>query len=422
MSYKIIIYMRMEAADRRVRSGVQCVGIPFFYVLQMIFFREKMNIMSQKLSNNWNNVETIIIYGLGAVADRFIDKIMSEFKVPYIIDQNKQGMRYKNIPVVAYETIRREIKEKKLKIVVMTSKRIYADIRRNLEKDGLIEREDFCGIEQFVVEWYKTNKNMLNIIQVNTAVTTWCSLNCKKCNMFMPHYENDKRHHYTFGEMKEDIDLLLQFVDYIFLYSFLGGEPFLNKELKDIITYVGEKYADRIGKLGLTTNGTIIPDKETLQILKKYNVMISISDYTATVVYGKKLDSFIKTLDEWNITYTRNEMTEWKDFGFPEAPFRWGTDGVCKHMENCAPLFHGINDKKLFYCHVIWSADKAGIYTVPKQDYINLVELDSANQDDRERVSRYCAGQCERGFLGFCMVCGGCGEDNDRIIAAGEQW
>lgn len=377
--------------------------------------------MVTKLSESWNGINEVIIYGLGAVSDRFMDRILQDFNVPFIIDYKKQGTRYNNIPVVCYEDVKDSIQNSKTKIVVMTSQRIYSDIKRILEADGLTEAEDFCRIEQFAVEWYRTNRNMLNIVQVNTAVTTWCSLNCKKCNMFMSHYDNNKRHHYTFQEMKQDVDILLKFVDYVFLYSFLGGEPFLNKELKKIVEYVGETYPNKIGKLGLTTNGTIIPDEDTLKILKRYNVMISVSDYTACVPYKEKLEKFLKTLDSWEIIYSRNMMTEWKDFGFPENPFHWGKDGVYAHMESCSPLFHGINDKKLYYCHVIWSADKAGIYTAPKQDYIDLTELDCTNKEHREKVSSYCAGQCERGFLGFCMVCGGCGEDNDRIIVAGEQ-
>lgn len=377
--------------------------------------------MYEALDSSWNGIDEIVIYGLGSVSDRFIDKILQDFRVPYIIDYKKQGSEYRCIPVVGFEAVKEDIKTKKVKIVVMTSQRIYSDIRRILEADGLIERKDFCRIEQFAVEWYRANQSMINIIQVNTAVTTWCTLNCEKCNMFMPHYENHRRQHYTFAEMKADIDILLSFVDYIFLYSFLGGEPFLNKELKDIIAYVGETYPDKVGKLGLTTNGTVIPDDATLQQLKNHHVMVSISDYTAGVPYQEKIENFIKTLEQWGIQYTRNVMDEWKDFGFPDKPFHWGKDGVREHMKNCSPLFHGVNDKKLYYCHVIWSADKAGIYTVPKQDYIDLTQLDPTKGEDREKVSRYCAGDCERGFLGFCMVCGGCGEDNERIIPVGVQ-
>lgn len=373
------------------------------------------------LADSWNGIDTLVVYGLGLVAERFIDKIIQDFKVPYIIDHKKQGKTYHDIPIVSYETVKSELKQKDTKIVVMTSQRVYSEIRGILEADGLAEMEDFCRIEQFAVEWYYTNRKMINIIQTNTAVTTWCSLNCEKCNMFIPYYDNEKRRHHTFSEMKEDIDILLSFADYIFTYTFLGGEPFLNKEIKDIVSYVGSTYSERIGRLGITTNGTIIPDEETLHQLKKYHVAISISDYTAVVPYQEKMDAFTKTLDQWGIYYIKNVMTEWKDFGFPNQPFHWGKDGVYEHMKNCSPFFHGINDKKLYYCHIIWSAERAGIYTVPKQDYLDLTELDSGKEEDRIRVSRYSMGDCERGFLGFCMVCGGCGEDNTRIIPAGVQ-
>jgi hypothetical protein len=202
---------------------------------------------------------------------------------------------------------------------------------------------------------------------------------------------------------------------------FLGGEPFLNRELKDIISYAGQNYGNRIGKIGITTNGTIVPDVETLEQIRKYNVIVYISDYTDTVKYMDKMEKFIQTLEHWNIMYVRNRMTEWRDFGFPVNPFHWGADQVAQHMRSCAPLFHGINEQKIYYCHIIWSAEKAGLYTVPKQDYIDLKELDPENPDNRMKVIRYCEGECERGFLGLCMLCGGCGEDNDRIIRAGEQ-
>ena len=165
---------------------------------------------NKPLDQTWNNIETIIVYGIGLVASRFIDRILQDFKVPYIIDNNKQGMEYHNIPIVGYESVKKNILCEKRKIVVMTSQRVYCDIQKILEADGLRDTEDFCRIEQFIVEWYWENKNLINIIQVNTAVTTWCTLNCEKCNMFMPHYEKHMRKHYTFAEMKEDKRIRMQ--------------------------------------------------------------------------------------------------------------------------------------------------------------------------------------------------------------------
>lgn len=377
--------------------------------------------IDKSLSESWYDLDTVIVYGMGVVASRFVDKIIQDFQVPYIIDNKKYGTSYNNIPIVAYEEIKEKVLKKEYKIVVTTAGATYSGIQQTLEKDGLAEGEDFCHIEQFAVEWYRMNRKQTNIIEVHTAVTTRCTLNCKNCNMFMPYYPQDRWKNYTFNEMKEDIDLMLKYVDYIFWYIFLGGEPFLNKELKNIIAYIGEKYSDKVGHMGITTNGTIIPDDETLVQIKKYKVRISISDYTKTVFYEEKMVKFINKLDEWGIWYIKNQMSDWKDFGFPREPFQWGEDEASSHMRSCSPLFHGVNDKKLYYCHVIWSAEKAGLYVNPEQDYIKLTELDCNKESDKERVSEYCRGKCKDGFLRFCMLCGGCGADNKKIIPVGIQ-
>lgn len=114
-------------------------------------------------------------------------------------------------------------------------------------------------------------------------------------------------------------------------------------------------------------------------------------------------------------------MTEWTDFGFPQNPFHWSEDKAHSHMKSCSPLFHGVNDKRLYYCHVVWSVEKTGIYSVPKQDYIDLTQLDYGNNEDKRKISKYCAGKCEKGFLEFCTLCGGCGADNMRTIPTGIQ-
>ena len=45
----------------------------------------------KRLGSEWKNISTIVVYGMGAVADRFLDKILQDFQVPYIIDYKKQG-------------------------------------------------------------------------------------------------------------------------------------------------------------------------------------------------------------------------------------------------------------------------------------------------------------------------------------------
>lgn len=379
-----------------------------------------MGVEDTLLTNDWKDIKSIVLYGIGQVASRFADSLMRDFDVPFIIDNGKKGQLYKGKKVYGLKEKKKEIC--RYKLVITTSARVYKDIRDELINDGLIEYKDFCHVELFVTEWYRWFKKQRNIIQLNTAVTTWCSLNCRNCNMFMPYYKNEKRRNMSFDEMKGDIDIILDYVDYIFTYGMLGGEPFLNKNLEKIIEYIGNNYlGTRIGKLTITTNGTIIPDDKTLKQIKKYNVLILVSDYTETVEYKDKLETFIDVLQRYDIEYYMNNMTLWKDFGFPKEPFCWGVDGVQQHMKNCAPLFHGLNDKKLYYCHIIWSAEQAELYTVPKIDYIDLSELNPDSETDKEHIMKYSRGEVDRGFLGLCMLCGGCGSDNEKYVKAGLQ-
>lgn len=368
------------------------------------------------------NIDEIILYGLGLVSERCIEKLITDFKVPFIIDQKKCGTFYKEIPVLAYKDAAAKIKSSKKKIVIMTSQKVYSEIKKILIKDELVEYQDFCRVEQFAVEWYWEYRRKTNIFQVNTAVTTYCSLNCLKCNMFIPHYK--ERKHSSFEEMKEDMDLLLKNVDYIFLYMFLGGEPFLNPELHKIIAYAGQTYPQKIGRLSITTNAMVIPDDHTLDVLKNYDARVVISDYTAAATYRDKLDHFIEIMKKRNILYSMNETLEWKDFGFPDEIFDGGgvdKEQLRKHMLKCAPLFHGVNDGKFYYCHIIWSAEKAGIFENACNDYIDLKELDSEKLEDRRKLSQFSMGNWEKGYLDFCRFCGGCGEDNSHYVPIGEQ-
>ena len=44
--------------------------------------------MLDKLSDDWNGIKEIIPYGFGWEASRCIDKLMEDFSIPFIIDNN----------------------------------------------------------------------------------------------------------------------------------------------------------------------------------------------------------------------------------------------------------------------------------------------------------------------------------------------
>ena len=133
------------------------------------------------------------------------------------------------------------------------------------------------------------------------VVTTRCTLNCKNCNSFMPSYtKKTELPPVTFEQFKDDIDKLLKAVDKIHVFQFIGGEPFLNKDLPKMIEYAKTK--KQLRNVYVTTNATILPTKNLLKALK--DVPVELSDYRH--IKGIKLhyDEIKKILKEHDIKHS----------------------------------------------------------------------------------------------------------------------
>lgn len=374
--------------------------------------------MKSKLTNDWKYISELVVYGFGKVAHDNIDFFKNSFNIAYIVDSNKEkcNCEFKGISVKHVDDVKDDLKN--YKIVIMTANRNAALVGEDLEKFGLQSGKDFCSMEQFLTEWFWNYKKKVCLMEVHSTITSRCTLKCKHCNMFMPYY----REHvdYTAKDILEDLELLFRHVDYIVAYEILGGEPLINGELADMIRQIGDRYGNRIGNIGIITNGTLLPDEQLIEISKKYNVKYDFSDYTDVVDYKKRFDSAVKIVSDAGLRYSVNRSLRWCDFGFPVNNRMYDFDKVREHMLSCGPIFHGLNDGKYYYCHVSWSADKAKLLKNVSDDYIDLRTLDD---DDRakEAILEHSNGNMAKGFVKLCKICGGCGNDNTEFVKAAEQ-
>ena len=374
--------------------------------------------MKSKLTDDWKDISELVISGFGKVAHDNIDFFKSSFNIAYIVDSDKEkcNCEFKGISVKHVDDVKNDLKN--YKIVIMTANRNAALVGEDLEKFGLQSGKDFCSMEQFLTEWFWNYKKKVCLMEVHSTITSRCTLKCKHCNMFMPDY----REHvdYTAKDILEDLELLFRHVDYIVAYEILGGEPLINGELADMIRQIGDRYGNRIGNIGIITNGTLLPDEQLIEISKKYNVKYDFSDYTDVVDYKKRFDSAVKIVSDAGLRYSVNRSLRWCDFGFPVNNRMYDFDKVREHMLSCGPIFHGLNDGKYYYCHVSWSADKAKLLKNVSDDYIDLRTLDD---DDRakEAILEHSNGNMAKGFVKLCKICGGCGNDNTEFVKAAEQ-
>lgn len=374
--------------------------------------------MKSELTDDWKYISELVVYGFGKVAHDNIDFFKNSFNIAYIVDSDKEkcNCEFKGISVKHVDDVKDDLKN--YKIVIMTANRNAALVGEDLEKFGLQSGKDFCSMEQFLTEWFWNYKKKVCLMEVHSTITSRCTLKCKHCNMFMPYY---KEHvDYTAKDILEDLELLFRYVDYIVAYEILGGEPLINGELADMIRQIGDRYGNRIGNIGIITNGTLLPDEQLIEISKKYNVKYDFSDYTDVVDYKKRFDDAVKMVKDAGLRYSVNRSLRWCDFGFPVNNRMYDFDKVREHMLSCGPIFHGLNDGKYYYCHVSWSADKAKLLKNVSDDYIDLRILDD---DDRakEAILEHSNGNMAKGFVKLCKICGGCGNDNTEFVKAAEQ-
>lgn len=368
-----------------------------------------------KLTSDWNEITSIVLYGagiVGSICQTLFNRV--DLEIPFVIDrdQSKQRTTWKGIPIISYEEA--ESKIGKQKIVVMAGHNAYGDIAGFLKEKGLVEFQDFCNVGHFMSEWLWTAKQMNCVFHVDMTITTKCTLNCRHCNLFIPYH---KEHiNFSFEEMKRSIDLFFERIDFVTYFGLIGGETFLHPDLEKIIVYLGENYRSQIGRITVVTNGTVVPDESLLQVIKKYEMYLSISDYTNIVHYEKKMEQLIKKAEEYGIDYHRNPSIVWTDFGFPERPFKRTPEQLEVHLKSCRPNWNALHGGRFYYCNVSWCAEQSGRFRLQAEDYLELEEIDSGDKKACREIVKL-----SRGTSSFCKICGGCGVDNTEIVETGIQ-
>lgn len=368
-----------------------------------------------KLTEDWNSIQRVVLYGAGIVGG--ICKTLFErvdLEIPFVIDRdaNKQGTLWRGVPIISYEEAAPKLKE--YKIVVMAGHSAYSQITHFLNEQGLEEFKDFCNVGHFMSEWLWSAKHMNCVFHVDLTITTKCTLKCRHCNLFIPYH---KEHiNFSFEEMKKSIDLFFERIDFVTYFGLIGGETFLNPDLEKFIVYLGENYRKQIGRITVVTNGTVMPSESLLKAIKKYEMYLSISDYTKEVPYENKMNLLVGKAKEYEIDYYRNPNIVWTDFGFPENPFKRTSEELEEHLKSCRPNWNALHGGKFYYCNVSWCAEQSGHFKLQPEDYIDLRGLDPKDKSACRKIV-----ELSRGTSSFCRICGGCGKDNTNYVPTGVQ-
>ena len=369
---------------------------------------------------DWKGLREIIIFGCGRQGKKMYYTLSRDFKIMALVDNSpeKQGRIVDGLKILSAEEA--GILLHKYKVIVTTSQYYYQDIRKQLAAEGLVENKDFIMYQQFVTEWYYKYRNKINVLKTDISLTTLCTLNCENCMQFLPYWKAGRRKENSLDEIKENVDVYFKCVDYLLDLDVVGGEPFLYSKLKDFIIYMGENYRQRMGYIGFITNGMIVPKDEIFELLAAYSMDVSISDYSGDIDYKHKIEELCGKLEKYNIAYMRNKNIDWFDFGFPKEKYHYEGEAAVRHMQCCNSIEHILDDKKLFYCGMEWSAQKGGLFPIEEKAYVDL-EAISRGEKARKDILEMIMANIEGGCLDFCKVCGGFGIDNNNRVETARQ-
>lgn len=127
---------------------------------------------------------------------------------------------------------------------------------RKLQED--LKREDFLVLPRVVI-----------------SLTNRCSLRCRDCNALIPYAK--EKYDRPILEQIRDIERLLEVVDRICCVELIGGEPFLYKNIGSILEYCLK--SPKIDQVEITTNGTIMPSEQLIELMKNEKCFVMFSDY-----------------------------------------------------------------------------------------------------------------------------------------------
>jgi hypothetical protein len=143
---------------------------------------------------------------------------------------------------------------------------------------------------------------------VDLMVTEKCSLKCKDCANLMQYYENPISDA-TAGLLRS-IDLFSSIVDEVNEVRVLGGEAFMNKDVHIIIKRLIDE--PKIKKIVVYSNGTIVPSKAQMDLIKSSKILFYITDYGSL---SRNRDRLMRELESNNIVLLSSPASNWTDCG-----------------------------------------------------------------------------------------------------------
>jgi hypothetical protein len=249
------------------------------------------------------------------------------------------------------------------------------------------------------------------LYSIDLPITMRCSLRCKDCSNLMQYFSNPRNADYD--TMRRSLARLLSVLDFCCEIRILGGEPFVNKELHFYITMLSQ-YSNKYDWITVFTNGTILPDEQTLSALNNERVLVKISDYG---IATQKISALTSLFEKQGISYSVSDVTDWQDCGTLRNYSRNRTENESVLKNCCVGNVPSIVDGKFFRCP--YSGNLWSLQGIPFgcHEFVDLLDDKFSDNEIQQSIARL----VNTNFLKACDFCGGRPLDGSNAIPAARQ-
>lgn len=381
---------------------------------------QELDKMIEKIEENKKFFHKVYIFGAGLIGANIIN-IMGTYSIlEGFIDNDvkKQKSGYKVYSLEEYMKLSDGI------IIVAVSTLNRASIIKQLENWKLKEGENFFLCEKFlndifpIASYYLFQRSFVGSTQI--SLTERCTLKCQKCahGCFAVNYMDSKD--LSIEQVYKSADSFFAKVDFVYEFILIGGEPLLYQQLAEAIQYIGDRYRKQIGLFSITTNGTLKPDRDTMNMCRKYNVRFCISNYSKSIPgLIDKYKQLTDTLDHNDIQYVLSrDDVEWYDYGFDHLIRNLDPDELIKVFDSCKTPCREVRENKFYFCIMARSVAENMSFNVGKNDYLDLDALNG--KDYKRELLEFNLGYSEKGYLDMCNFCYGA-DAKKRPVPMAEQ-
>lgn len=362
----------------------------------------------------------VVVFGAGKIGTE-LGRILRAYNIfAGFMDNDirKQEKEIDNSVVFSLDDYRNN--KMKQWIVIAASDDNCKDMRSQLEDAGFVYKLDFWMHDEFIKEvfpilsFYYFQKLYVDLAQI--CVTERCTLRCKKCAHACQNVDK-KSPDMDLALVKKSADNFFKYVDVVGEFVLIGGEPFLYQQLGEAIEYIGKNYRDQILRFAITTNGTILPNDYIVDLCKKYDVTIRVSNYSRTLPNLKRrYELFYKKTDDLDvITWETNDKECWLDYGYGEYDRGNNSRDLQCAFDICKTNCREVRGNRYYYCVMARSVSDNMKWNIGCDDYLDLEKL-----ENRKLLFEFQQGYSDKGYLDMCRYCRGA-EAKNYLIPAAEQ-